>query len=1350
MRIRSMKRNLRVLLTSIQFGSFPLVLILLGFFALSPSTAYAQKFSSRLLSNDGTTARIEFTADWPQSLKETVDSSGILIWDSGTLNRLTDGVNEYSYELALGYGDGDAGTPSVQVIDREFEEVSVDLNPDGASTGARPEIEAVGAGIYRKQKMVSISASFFFLDAEEGRIRRYTRFLVAVTSGSSRDLSAAKNSFTTSANPHLLVSRSQLADGIVFKMSITEEGIYRIDRALIEAIGLDPNSTDPDALRIYGNGGAPLPALNSAFRHADIVENGIYRRGGGDGRFDQGDVILFYAAGPSGWEYRDSQWQHYVHPFSSDNTYFLKFSVAGASNIEVVPFPQYPNTSIFSTVQGRYFADFEEQLWSRDHGSGHDWMSNTIRSGGVRALLSSQVLPGFAGGQLLYQSRVAIASNPRATVAMVSGGSVLAQFTAPSPTIRGPEWPSASAGIFSFQQTLAVGQAVNLDMQLLQQINEPEAATDWVRILYDKALSSAGGEVRFSTVPETSGLQTYRLSGFSETPFVWDVTDPANYLSLQPSVSGNIVNIQIEMPVDSTPREFVAFTESAAIPISSASMVPVSNQDLHGITSFPEFVIVTPGAFSASATRLADHRRAEGMDVLVVDVDEIYNEFSGGVQDVRALRDYFKFLYDRAPDEASMLRYVLLLGDGHYDYRELAGRQQDINWLIPFETAETLITDASFTSDDYFGLLDDNEGIWKYGSFTTVSTERVDIGIGRLPADSPAMADLLIDKIFRYEDTATFGSWRSTYLAIADDGPTGLAGIQNDKDLHVQNIDQVAEFIRGPLYPDLNVRKIYAESFERVFQNGFKIPEAKKEINDAVNSGLLVFNYAGHGGPDGLAQEQIFTKEDAEALTNRDRLAIFITATCSFGWWDLDDTSSGAEELLYNPDGGAVALLTTVRLVYTSGDTTSLNAGLNRALNEALFTEDENGRGRRLGDVMRLTKNTRVGLQGNSRKFNLLGDPSMRIGLPDQKASVESLNGTQLEIEEGQMKALDRVDIEGNIRRADGSIDINFNGTATVTVFDAVRKVPLVEQVRMKTPYYRIREDLIWRGDVAVADGHFTATYVVPKDISYSNEPGRIAVYASSSTSEALGYSQNFIVGGTSDSPPNDFDGPEITLFLNDTTFVAGGIVPSNPELIARFYDESGINTVGAGVGHEMLLVVDNDEKRAIDISSAFVSAPNSYQKGEARWSLSMDNDGMHSLSVRAWDVLNNSSTSDLAFSVISDKVLELRNVYNYPNPMNRETQFVFEHNQPAGTPASVRIRIYSLSGRPIHTIDSDNALPEGILTGSSVQIPWDGRDDDFDRLATGIYLYKLRVEVEKPDGGRQVSEHIEKLAVIR
>lgn len=1322
------------------------LLIFLFFSGLGVFSASSQSIRTRTISDDGVTAVIEFEFDWRTPLQTSVDSSGVEAWDQRVLRLFAAGFDETSLMIEA----GSLEIPLVTVLSSDFDEVRIPLSDAIAlPKQERPSIEVVGAGMHRKTPVVTLVARLYNLDENTGTLRRYRRLRASVTRRSP-----VQNWFASTAtpsNPHLLVSQSVLADGAIFKVRISEEGIYRIDRTLLASLGLTPDSIDPNNVQIFGNGGAPLPAENDAFRYADLAENPVFARGGGDGSFDDGDVLLFYAAGPRGWTYTGLNWAHYVHPFSNENAYFIKIGSTTGKRIETVPHPGFADATTNTSTTGRHFTDIEEFVWSREHGSGHDWMSRTIRTGGSRPIFENVTVPGLLGGTISYQARVAIASNPRATVAFKSNDVILGQLTAPRITISGSEFPSASPGEISFTQAVSAGQTLNLSMTLLSQINEPEAAVDWVRVTYEQDLVASDGYLRFASVPGAAGRQAYRVRGFSGTPVVWEVTTPDMVQSHGVSPVGGSYEFQIEPLPDEAPREYVAFTESAAQSLSVEDITSVANQNLHGLSILPDLVIVTPSEFLSSANRLADHRRLEGLVVTVSEIDQVYNEFSGGVPDMRAIRDYFKFLYDRAPDEESLLRYALLLGDGHYDFRGLSSLEnQEKNWLFPFETAESLNTDASFTSDDYFGLLDDNEGAWTYTTFSAVSNERVDIGIGRLTVRSSAEAEMMVDKIIRYEDPATFGAWRSRYVAVADDGPTGLSGTQDDGDLHVQNIDQVVELIRGGLYPQIDVDKIYAESFERVFQNGFKIPGAKQEINSALNQGTLVFNYSGHGGPDGLAQEEIFTREDAEQLRNRDKLALFITATCSFGWWDLEDDLSGAEVLLLNEEGGAIALFTTVRLVYTSGDTTSLNAGLNRALNQALFREDDEGKARRLGDVMRLTKNTNVGLQGNSRKLGLLGDPSMRLGLPGNETVVDALNQVPLDMTTAQMKALDLVEITGYVKNDDGSVNTTFNGTASVTVFDAERKVPLIKQIRMPTPYYKIREDLIWRGDVEIQSGQFSAQFVVPKDISYSNEAGRITVYASSGIADALGYSENFLVGGTSDNPPNDVIGPEMELFLGDTTFVSGGVVPASPELIARLFDQSGVNTVGAGVGHEMLLVIDGEENAALDISSGFVAEKNSYQRGEVRWRLSTTEPGLHVLSVKAWDVLNNSSSAELSFSVSNDEVLTVRNVYNYPNPMNRATRFIFDHNQPTGTPARVQIRIYTLSGRPIRTIDTEEALPEGVLSGSSVQIPWNGLDDDFDRLATGIYLYKLRVEVEKSDSTTEVSEHIEKLAIIR
>ena len=417
-------------------------------------------------------------------------------------------------------------------------------------------------------------------------------------------------------------------------------------------------------------------------------------------------------------------------------------------------------------------------------------------------------------------------------------------------------------------------------------------------------------------------------------------------------------------------------------------------------------------------------------------------------------------------------------------------------------------------------------------------------------------------------------------------------------------------------------------------------------------------------------------------------------------------------------------------------------------LNEELFRRDASGRMPRLGDVLRLTKNTRVGYEGNNRKFNLLGDPTMRVGVPAPHVVVETVNGTDITQEPTDIKALERVTFEGRVETVDRQFDPSFEGTVVLTVFDAERRVVIPPDIRrhMPNPYYRVREDLIWAGRTKVKAGRFKATFVVPKDISYSDQPGRISAYAAGTPGHAQGFTENIIVGGTASDFPDDDTGPVIELYLGDETFTTGGLTASTPELIARIYDDSGINTVGAGIGHEMLLVLDENEEEAINVGSLYESDEDSFQRGSVRYQFNEPlSVGAHTLSMRVWDVLNNSGSQTLEFVVADEAQLQVRNVLNYPNPTTGPTRFVFEHNQLPGTPVHVQVRVYTLAGRPVRTLEVDDILPAGAM-----QIAWDGVDDDYAPLSPGVYLYKVRVELRGSDDVLQVSETIEKLAIVR
>lgn len=1351
---------------SVYFASPVLWLVLLLLTVFAVGSVRAQGVDIRKLDSDGRGDVYEIQIDWSLSLGQTLDSLGSDRLDMETGVALTRGWFGASEILNLPA----LVAPGVQVISSDHESRSLAASLDEEEMWLLEELSNAparieGVGMSRRVPTATLVFQPVTYDAESGVLRRYSRIRVLVTHTPAQPRPAGMALGVSSARAS--VTQSVLADGIVFKFPVREEGVYRIDHEMMQQMLATANMSVSDVrmseIRIYGNGGEPLPALAGAPRPIDLVENPIEVIGGANDRFNQGDAIIFFARGPHGWRYRGVDgWEHYVNPFSNDNYYFLKIGGSGR-RIATSPAPSGSAAQSFEQVTGRIFEHRDEVMWGKSGGSGKTWVSRRIESTGELQIFDNRTMPDMAAGTMHVSAHVAIRSNPRTAVLFFDGSNQIGRILASRFVSDNTLIPSAASSTGSFTVPSAEGR-LNVSMRIESSSGAPSAALDWMRVLYPQRLRASGGLLRFATPGGESGLLEFRMNGFTGPARVWDVTDIGAVGALPVETVGEERRIRVDVADPNRPREIIAFTDQTirtlrtSIASWNGAVERVSQQNLHGLAQHPEFVIVTPNELRAAADRLADHRRAEGMDVLVADIQQIYNEFSGGVPDMRAVRDFFKFVYDRSPGIEPRFRYALLFGDGHYNFRDIAenGAAPNLeNWIFPYQTQDSFDPIRSYTSDDYFGLLDDNEGIWNYPGDYPISppggpVERMDIGIGRLTAQTVREADVFVDKILSYESSLNHGQWRSLYTFLADDHLTGLTGSTQEQDLHTQNADAVAQIVEGQ-HPRVNVRKIYAESYQREYINGWRIPEARRDLLNTINDGTLILNFSGHGNTESLMQEQVFTRSDVAGLTNSDRLNVFITATCDFGRWDLADRQSTAEELLLHEGGGSVALMTTVRLVFTSSDIRQLNVGLNRELTRYLLQTAEDGGAMRLGDVMRLTKNTNAGLQGNNRKFNLLGDPTMRIGLPSSKVVVERVNDVDVTDDEAPMRALEKIVLQGSVTNDQGVHDAGFNGMVDISVFDAERRVPLVERRYMTVPYYTVREDVIWRGTATAESGRFEATFVVPKDISYRNELGRISTYAYSADGHALGFTESVRVGGTAPNPTLDVAGPDIRLFLNDTTFVAGGIVSADPTLIVKLFDESGINTVGSGVGHEMLLTFNDDDGNAVDLSRHYQAEAGSYQSGKVEYRIDRPlAPGRNTLSVRAWDVANNSSTESIDFYIAESEALTLRNIFNYPNPTSGRTRFVFEHNQPPGTPARVQVRVYTINGRAIRTIKAEEALPAGVLMSNVVQIPWDGLDDDLGTLATGVYLYRLRVEVEGSDGDNQVSEHIDRIALIR
>ena len=1310
----------------------------------------AQDVAVRVLDARADGQRVEVTVAWPSALHTALEAAGARAFTGAAATAAAGTAFTAEHVVSLPA----VALPAVSVAEVDAEEVP--LAPgDAGEAFAGPLAEAVAPGKYRGRPVATLVARLLTYDPAAQRLRRVRRLVVDVAFGRGVPAPrfARSGAGASVPNPHLAVTRSVLADGTVFKVPIREEGVYRLDADAVRALGLTPASVDPATVRVFNNGNAQPAARTDAPRLADLAETPVVVRGGGDGRFDDGDAVLFYVRGPQAWSLAgDTAWVHTTHPYSTDGYVFLKFGAGAGRAVEAAS--AAATGPDLTQVEGRFVAEFDELSWSKENGSGLTWVSRQISPGGAnRTVVASTDLPGLAPGTLRYHAAVAVRTvgvSPSAAVRFTVGGgtlfegrygSVSSASISPTAVPAEARFTQAHTGA-AFTTAFGIGPAPGG--------TENAVALDWARVFYPQALTATGGALRFATPRNQRGPLGLVLGGFAAEPTVWDVTDPALPRRLAPETASGGYRVRVD--ASAGPREIVAFTDAGAkrLPTGGRRVAP---QNLHAPAVYPDLVIVTPDTFRTHAEELAGMRRAEGLRVEVASVDAVYNEFSGGQQDVRGIRDYFKFLYDRAPSDGLRLRYALLFGDGHYNVRGLGERPEQRNWIPPYETAETFDPILSYTTDDYFGVLDDGEGEW---AGYTGDGDRVDVGIGRLPVQTPADATAFLAKLRRYADPATYGAWRTRYVFSADDGYDG-SNTNTESDLHMANADGVAEFVKA-VAPPVNLRKVYALSYDRVFATRWRVPAANQAILDALREGTLVFNYSGHGNTTVLAHEDLFTRSDAERLDNLDRLPVFVTATCSFGRWDMDDEQSAGEVLLTNPDGGAIASFTTVRVVYTSRDPNSLNPGINRALNRALFTRDADGLPPRLGDAYVQLKQDAAGSVVNSRKFNLLGDPSMRFGLPGLDVRVERVNGVDLATVGDdaaafpKVRALDRVTVEGTVRNPDGTEATGFDGRVTLTAFDAERQVPLPYHDFFAPSSYLVREDLLWRGDVQATGGRFAATFVVPRDIAYADRPGRIAAYAYEGEAQGAGATQRVLVGGTNPSPVVDTKGPEVRLFLGDTTFVAGSLVGASPELIVRLYDANGINTVGAGVGHELLLTYTNaaGAVRTENLGSLFRADAGSYQRGEVRYRLSDLAPGAGTLKVRAWDVVGNATEQEVAFTAAGAEALQVQRLANFPNPTAGPTRISFEHNQPLGTAATVEVKVFTLAGQLVRVLRDAETLPAGVLGAGRVTIPWDGKDADGDRLAPGVYLYALRVEVTGDEGARQIAERIERLAVVR
>lgn len=1107
----------------------------------------------------------------------------------------------------------------------------------------------------------------------------------------------------TSQAQRQYASQSVLASGSWYKLCTKKEGIYKIDLPFLNNLGINTNNLSASSIQLFGNGGYLLSENNATIVADDLLENAIDMYDGGDGIFNGDDYFLFYAASADKW-LKDSSTQKFNHQkniYTDSVIYFLKIGTNGKrmSNNNIVATPN----KIATTFNERYFY---ENDWINFLNSGKEWFGEEFSNLPGNNLSRSYVVDlnnldftqpiqfasNFASRSVNGSSSFNVSINNQ-LVQNINMGSVSGNFLEPfvTNTLQRTNCNINNSVLniaITYNSSVIGAQGwlnwfeINARKNLKITNNAPLYFRDWQSV-------AAGNVTQF--VVSNSLINT----------LVWDITNPL----IPEKISTNFINNQTTfITTTNILKEFVAFNNNNyLLPVAIGK---IDNQNLHN-SSIADYIIISHPIFISEANRLAlFHRQHYQYKVVVVSTSEIYNEFSGGIADVTAIRNFVKMYYDKAAGNVSKTpKYLLLFGASSFDFKNRINN--NTNFVPCYESVNSIDPLLTYTTDDFFALLKDADDI-----NSTTASNQLDIAVGRIPITTLDEAKNTVDKIINYHSKQSLGAWRNNIIFTADD---------KDYNTHLNDAEAIATnaYNTNNL---LNQSKIYLDAYPMVSgSGGTRYPAVNTAIVNQINAGALFFNYNGHGGYNRLAEEAILGKEEANQFNNPNKLPVFITATCDFVPHDDPTKNALGTTLLVTNQTGAIALVTTTRVVFAYS-----NRILNDNFLKTILQKNAAQKFLSLGEAVRQAKNTTYQNFSdaiNNRKFTLIGDPAIQLSFPSLNIQVSSINNHAISIKD-TLQPLNKYAFAGKITDENGLLLNNFNGTIYPTLFDKTQAVSTLgnDAQSLVVPFNQ-QTNVIYRGKATIQNGLFNFSFIVPKDINNKVGNGRLSLYAENGETDASGLSTSFLVGGSTNNSLKDNEGPIIKIFLNDEKFASGGLVNENPVLIVHLFDSSGINTSGLGIGHDIIATIDGDEKNSIVLNNFYEATLNNYQKGIIHYSIHALSEGVHYLKIKAWDVVNNSNEAIIEFVVAKQKQLTISNVLNYPNPFSTSTNFWFNHNQP-NTNLNVLINIYTISGKLVHQI-SRNINTEGNIVNN---IFWDGKDKYYQKLARGVYIYRIIV----------------------
>ncbi|WP_343588374.1 type IX secretion system sortase PorU [Flavobacterium sp.] len=1133
--------------------------------------------------------------------------------------------------------------------------------------------------------------------------------------------SNARTASTSSSQKSAAITNSVLASGDWYRFYIQKSGVYRINKSFLQSLGFDPSKVDPKRIKIYGNGGRMLPLANSTYYPNDLTENAIQIIGENDGIFNNEDYILFYAEGIENW---NSESQTNLNLYDTKSYYYITASGGDGKRIQNLNQPTGNSTLELNTFDDYQYHEIDQTNIVH---LGRQWLGESFDINQEQEFSFS--FPNLdTSVPVKIEVSAAAASLTSTSFAITANGQNIGSISFPS-LIANSDTKYTTGKLPSNAEFTGTD---NIKIKLTYNNNGVPGSKgylDYINLTAKRKLLGTGKQFHFqyNAAGSTAGIVNYTIGNASGIAQIWDVTDLYNVSKVE---TANQSPFSFKANLGEV-RKYIAIDASDYYVPLKENQSKIANQNLKGTlfrnsqNAFQDidYVIVTPKSLASQAERLANfHRTNSGLNVKVISLENIYQEFSSGKQDIAAIRNCVKYIYDNASSSDKRVRYLNLFGDASYDYKDRISNNTNIVPIYQSLISNT-VGEASFPSDDFYGLMDSNEGV------IIPSLAGIDIALGRMLVSDNAQAQEMVNKVIEYHDTKSYGNWRNNIVLISDDsdkpGDQTLQANQNAL------ADQIATE-----KPFFNIDKIFLDAYtQEASAGGSRYPKARTDFFNAFEKGALIFNYLGHGGEDGLASERIWEKSDGQNLTNQYKYPLFITITCEFSRFDDPTRPTAGEYVYWNPKGGAISMLTTVREI---GQTNAEE--FNKTISKNLLSYGSN-QYHTIAESLRISKNENPSSSSNVVFY--IGDPALMLSIPKPRINLTKVNDIVISQAIPDFKSLSKIKISGEITDENNTLLSNYNGELATAIFDKLITNTTLNNDGFSPPMqFKTLGETIFRGNASVTNGQFEFSFVVPRDIRIPLDNGRISFYSkrNESLENQTGYNNTIKIGGINENAPQDNISPKVKLYMNDETFISGGITNESPFLLAFLEDENGINTA-SGIGHDIVAILDGDVSNPYILNDYYQTKLDDYTNGNLRFPFRNLAPGLHTISFTAWDVYNNPVTSEIQFTVVGDDSLTLSHVLNYPNPFSTYTQFWFSHNKPY-EPLDVQVQVMTITGKVVWT-KNQTVTTEGFL---SREITWDGRDDFGDKIGKGVYIYKLTV---KSNLTNKKAEKYEKLVIL-